>query len=151
MPEPVFESRTPRFDLPLLFAGQAQKEAFVNEVAARIDALLHGAVESESAAPPATPVDGQAWLIAGGASGEWSGKAGQIAARQAGNWLYALPRDGMQILNKATGQQIRYKGGWQAPARPTAPSGGTVIDNEARAAIAALIACLTAGGIIAQP
>lgn len=151
MPEPVFESRTPRFDLPLLFAGQAQKEVFVNEVAARIDALLHGAVESESAAPPATPVDGQAWLIAGGASGEWSGKAGQIAARQAGNWLYALPRDGMQILNKATGQQIHYKGGWQAPARPTAPSGGTVIDNEARAAIAALIACLTAGGIIAQP
>lgn len=90
-------------------------------------------------------------MIASGASGEWSGKAGQIAARQAGNWLYAVPRDGMHILNKATGQHIRYKGGWQVPARPTSPSGGTVIDTEARAAITALIACLTAGGIIAQP
>lgn len=151
MPDPVFESRTPRFDLPLLFAGQAQKEAFVNESQARIDALLHGAIEGELGAPPATPADGLNWLIASGASGEWAGKSGQIAARQAGNWLYVQPRDGMRILNKATGQNIRFTGTWLAPSRPTAPSGGAVVDAEARAAVVAVIACLTVAGVVAQP
>lgn len=148
MPDSLFDNRTTRFELPLLFAGQAQKELFVNELAARLDALLHGAVEAELAAPPASPSDGQTWLIASGASGEWSGKTGQIAARQAGNWLYFVPRDGLRLLNRATGHDLRYKGSWQAASRPAAPSGGTTIDGEARAAINALISSLTTAGII---
>lgn len=151
MPDPIFESRTARFDLPLLFAGQAQKEGFVNEMAARIDAMLHTAIEAEQAAPPTSPLDGQAWLIAATPSGVWTGKAGQIAARQAGNWLYFVPRHGLRLFNRATGQFIQYTGAWAAPSRPPAPSGGTVIDAEARAAIAALIAGLTTAGILSQP
>ena len=148
MSDPVFDNRTARFELPLLFAGQSQKEVFVNEVAARIDALLHGAIEGEQAIPPATPVDGQAWLVASGASGEWTGQAGKIAARQAGNWLYAVPRDGIKLLNRATGQEIRYSGGWKAALRPAAPSGGAVVDVEARTAIAAILTALTTAGIV---
>ena len=129
-------------------AGQAQKELYVNELAARLDALLHGAIEAELAVPPASPSDGQAWLIASGASGEWSGKTGQLAARQAGNWLFFVPRDGLRVLNRATGQDIRFKGSWQAAVRPAAPSGGLTIDSEARTAINALIGSLTAAGII---
>ena len=131
-----------------MLAGQAQKELFVNEMAARLDALLHGAIEAESAVPPASPSDGQAWLIASGASGEWSGKTGQIAARQTGNWLYFAPRDGLRLLNRATGQDIRFKGAWQVASRPAAPSGGATIDNEARTAISALLSSLTTAGII---
>lgn len=148
MSDPVFDSRTARFDLPLLFAGQAQKESFVNEVAARLDALLYCAIEGEQAIPPTTPVDGKAWLVASSASGDWTGQAGKIAARQAGNWLYAAPRDGMKLLNRVTGQEIRYSTGWKAATRPTAPTGGTVIDSEARSAIAAILNALTTAGIV---
>ena len=148
MPDPLFDSRTTRFELPLLFAGQAQKELFVNELAARLDALLHGAVEAELAVPPASPSDGQAWLVGSGASGVWSGKTGQIAARQAGNWLFFAPRDGLRMLNRSTGQDLRFKGSWLAAARPASPSGGTTIDSEARAAINALITSLTVAGLI---
>ena len=148
MPDPLFDSRTARFDLPLLFAGQTQKESFVNEMATRIDALLHGAIEGEQAVPPASPADGQAWLVAAGASGDWTGQSGKIAARQAGNWMFAAPRDGMKLLNRANGQEIRYSGVWKAAARPVAPSGGTVVDSEARNAITAILTALTNAGIV---
>ena len=148
MSDPLFDSRTARFDLPLLFAGQTQKEGFVNETFARIDALLHGAIEGEQAVPPTTPSDGQAWLVASGASGDWTGQAGKIAARQAGNWLFAIPRDGMKLLNRASGQEIRYAGIWKAASRPPSPSGGTFVDAEARSAIASILTALTVAGIV---
>lgn len=148
MSDPLYDSRTARFDLPLLFAGQAQKEGFVNETSARIDALLHGAIEGELAIPPAVPTDGQMWLIGAGPSGAWLGQTGKLAARQSGNWLFATPRDGLKLLNRASGQEIRYSGSWKAAARPALPSGGTTIDAEARTAIAGIVAALTAAGIV---
>ena len=45
---------TPRWALPQLFAGQAQKEVFHNEALARIDMLLHG--HAESADEDTTPL-----------------------------------------------------------------------------------------------
>lgn len=148
MPDPLFDSRTPRLDLPLLFAGQSQKEGFVNEIAARIDAILHGAIEGELATPPPAPLDGQCWLVANGASGDWLGQSGKLAARQAGNWLFATPRDGMKLLNRATGQETRYSNGWKAAVRPAAVTGGTTVDTEARVAIASLMTALTTAGIV---
>ncbi len=123
----------------------------MNEITARIDSLLHGAVEAELAVPPASPTDGQCWLVAASATGDWAGHSGHIAARQAGNWLFFAPRDGMRLLNRATGQEIRYLVGWKDPARPAAPAGGSVIDAEARAAIAALGTALVEAGILRTP
>ena len=150
MPEPLFETSTPRHDLPLLFAGQAQKETFVNEMASRIDALLFLAIEGEAASPPATPTEGTSWLVGANPTGDWSGKAGLIASRQAGNWLFCYPRDGMRVLNKATGQEIRFDGQWRIAARPALPSGGSTVDAEARTAIAAILVALTTAGIVAE-
>ena len=55
MSDPVlFESASPRFALPLLYSGQAQKEIFVNEAFSHVDALLHCSIEEEMASPPAS-------------------------------------------------------------------------------------------------
>lgn len=143
----VFDSISPRFGLPLLFAGQAQKEAFVNEAHALTDALLHGTIEGESAVPPPNPVDGTNWLVAASPSGEWLGKAGRIACRQAGNWLFVAPCDGMRLLDRAAGQDRRFAGTWQIAVRPAAPDGGSVVDFEARSAIVNVISALAAAGI----
>lgn len=130
-------------------AGQAQKEVFVNEAHAVTDALLHCSVEGIAAAPPATPVDGANWLVGTSPTGAFTGQAGKLACRQAGNWLFVAPRDGMRLVNRATGQEIRYFGSWRTPNRPAAPSGGTVVDSEARTAISAIIATLESAGVIA--
>jgi len=143
----LFESASPRFGLPLLYAGQSQKEAFVNEAHALADALLHCAIEGAAAAPPATPVEGSNWLVGTSATGAWAGRDGAIACRQAGNWLFVAPRDGMRVLDRSTGQELRYSGGWSVAVVPAEPTGGAVIDAEARTAIAGLVTALRVAGI----
>jgi hypothetical protein len=151
MSDPItFASASPRFGLPLLFAGQAQKEFFVNEAHALTDALLHPAIEGEANDPPAAPVEGECWLVGDAPSGAWTDHAGELASYQAADWLFAAPRDGLRVLDRSTGQDARYLAGWRRPATPAAPTGGTTVDAEARAAVADLIAALIAGGLLAE-
>jgi Protein of unknown function (DUF2793) len=149
MSDPIsFTSASARFALPFLFAGQAQKEVFVNEAHARADMLLHPAILGTANTPPATPQDGDCWLIGTSATGPWSGHDGQLAGRQDGNWLFTPPRNGMTVLDLSAGKIRRYANGWLTASAVSAPTGGTVIDVQARSAIAGLIAALVAGGIL---
>jgi hypothetical protein len=149
MTDPLaFPGVTPRFGLPLLFAGQAQKEFFVNEAHALTDALLWCAIEGEAAAPPTTPLDGTAWLVAAGSTGEWSGRSGSIACRQGGNWLFCQPSAGLRILDRATGQTRIFTVAWKTPSQIAETSGGSVVDAEARGAIVQLIAALRVATVL---
>ena len=151
MPDPItFTSVSPRHRLPLIFAGQSQRELFVNEAHALIDALLHPAIEGTAETPPSDPEEGECWLVGAAPTGVWDEHPGAIAAFQGGDWLFALPRDGLDVLDRSTGQRLSYRGGWQTPATPAAPSGGATVDSEARAAIAELVEVLQAAGILAQ-
>ncbi len=148
MSEPLsFDSATPRYALPLLFAGQSQKEFYVNEAHALADALLHCAVEGLADAPPPDPAEGACWLVGDTPTGAWTGQAGKLASRQPGGWLFVAPRDGMSLLDRVSGQTLRYRGGWIAPAAPAAPTGGTTIDAELRAAFGVLVEALAEAGI----
>lgn len=151
MSDPVtFTSATPRHALPLLFAGQAQKELTVNEAHALADALLHPAIEGEAGDPPTAPEEGECWLVATGATGDWAGEDGKLACRQVGNWLFAAPCDGMRMLDRSSGQEIRYRGGWQRAEPPAEPTGGTFADANARVAITELIEALRVAGVFAS-
>lgn len=149
MPDPItFTSTSPRYQLPLLFTGQSQKEFFVNEAHALLDALLHPAVEGEADDPPASPAPGECWLVGAAPTGAWANHAGTLASFQAGTWLFAAPRSGLRVLDKAAAQEIRFDGGWQRAVTPASPTGGPTVDNEARTAIAELIEALVTAGIL---
>lgn len=147
----VFDSKTARLELPLLYSGQAQKEVFVNESLGRIDALAHCTVEGTASSAPASPVNGQAWLIDTAPTGEWLGHAGSIAFRQAGQWLFIDLFEGLRVTNRQTGQDMRWlAGAWKAPTMPAMPTTGAVVDAELRAVMQALLVRLQEAGVFAQ-
>lgn len=110
--------------------------------------LLHCAVEGEANEPPATAADGEVWIVGPNPTGDWNGRAGQLAGRQAGAWLFAAPQDGMRVFDRAARQAAFHDGGWLRADAPESVAGGTVIDAEARAAIDNLIETLRLAGIL---
>lgn len=146
---------TERLGLPTLASGQASKEVIHNEALLIVDTLLCGAVEEPPRnAPPSSPTAGQAWIVGPSPTGAWAGKPGHVAGHTAGGWRLIAPTDGMSLLVKSTGTFAVHSGGaWAVGAQAAAaignPAGGTTIDTEARAAIAAMLAALRSHGLIA--
>lgn len=152
MPNPVtFSSSTPNIGLPLLIAGQAQKEFFVNQALAIIDALDRRAVVASMSQPPSDPGEGSCYRVTAPAAQAWEGCEDHIAVQVAGAWHLVPPRDGMRLFDLASGQSLLFRDGWQASAPVPAPAGGTVVDIEARAALSSLIEVLRETGIVAPP
>jgi|EndMetStandDraft_5_1072996.scaffolds.fasta_scaffold00330_26 hypothetical protein len=160
-----------RWALPLLHAGQAQKEMMHNEALARIDMLLHGIAESaDLSVPPITPVAGQCWIVAAGASGGWAGQEGYVAFWTDGGWRFVAPRGGLRLAVADRGHTIVHDGtAWRDSAvrgdgffvdgqqivgarrsAIAAPAGGTTVDVESRGAIAAILAALQGHGLISM-
>ncbi|MXP44728.1 hypothetical protein GRI65_09700 [Altererythrobacter sediminis] len=65
--------------------------------------------------------------------------------------MYITPQNGMRIMEPATGQTIFYANGWQRAETPAIPSGGQIVDAEARQAIDHLIQSLRSAGILSAP
>ncbi len=141
---------TPRFALPLLAVAQAQKEVTHNEALTLLDALVHTAFEAGPlAAPPASPADGQCWIVGAASTGAWTGQENSIAVWTGGGWRFASPREGMRATRLTDGAQFRfYSGAWAAPETIAPPSGGATIDSEARSAISTLTLHLVAQGLL---
>jgi len=162
--------QTARFALPHLAPGQAQKEWYHNEALQRIDMLLCPAVEGPAlATPPANPPAGSCYLVAIGAAGAWTGQDGAIATFSDGGWRFVAPVEGVQLLERSSGQLVvRRNGSWEAgivraqemrvggltvvrerqPAVPD-PAGGSVVDTQCRVAVAAILTALRTHGLIA--
>lgn len=163
-------SITDRLSLPLLTAGQAQKEVTHNEALALVDVLTQAVVEAVGpAAIPASPSAGQCWIVGVGATGAWAGNDGAIACRTAGGWRFVAPTDGLSVWSRSDSTYVqRVNGAWMVgvanvkhltvnqisvvgPQQPAivSPTAGAVIDAESRAAITAILFALRAHGLIA--
>jgi len=88
-------SDTPRHALPLLEAAQAQKHVTHNEALIQLDALASLYVlDRDLAAPPGSPSDGDTYLVAASATGDWAGEDGKIAYLVDGAWRFYPPFSG---------------------------------------------------------
>lgn len=150
MPLPtITTARTPIHGMPYLFPGQAQKEAFVNEAFALLDALVQPVVLGELAEPPASPARGDSYLVAQSAAGPWAGKESAIAVWAESQWLFLQPQEGARVHELASQAQVIFTQaeGWKRVSAPALPQGGATQDAEARNTIATLISALREAGI----
>ena len=104
---------TPNLDLPLVMPAQAQKHVTVNESLLRLDALVQAQAQSRSlAVQPASPEDGQGWILPAGASGDdWSAMAaGSLAIYRDGVWTELPPKPGWRVHLIDEGRDILFDG-----------------------------------------
>ncbi|UUL82121.1 DUF2793 domain-containing protein [Sphingomonas qomolangmaensis] len=164
------DDSTDRLGLPLLHAGQAQKEITHNEALVLLDMIVAAAVVAVGTlVPPVDPVPGECWIVGSGASGAWAGNDGSLAGWTANGWRCAAPREGMRAWSIADASEVVYCGGiWVVgevtgaalridgqqvvgPREPAidGPAGGETIDLQARVAVDNVLAALRAHGLIA--
>ena len=161
-------AETLRHALPLLAAGQAQKEITHNEALLAIDRKLHlGVLSMQVAVPPAAPQAGDAYIVPAGALGAWAGQSGHIASFDGFGWQFSAPVKGTLALVQDAGVFAFFDGLWRADGWPVAslsvggrsvlaapavsvsvPAGGGVVDSECRQAVDSLISALRAQGVI---
>lgn len=114
-------SASSRLGLPYLVAAQAQKHVTVNESLLRLDALVQlTAVSATTAAQPASPADGDIYILPAGKTGAaWGAMAdGALAYYRDGLWEQITPKIGWRCLATDT-QTLHVRGAsswWSAAA-----------------------------------
>lgn len=102
---------TPRTGVPLLAAAQAQKHVTHNEALLEFDALLCCRILDRTlTAPPASPADGDTYLVAATGTGLWAGQDGKIAYAVDGAWRFYVPFTGLSAYVAAETAMLVYTG-----------------------------------------
>jgi len=152
MPDPMsYSVATPRIGMPMLFSGQSQKETTVNESLLLMDMLLGGGVHGVRSVPPATPVTGEVWIVGSLPVGAFAGKADALAGWTESGWRFVHPAPGLTMHDLETGGTRIFTTEWKFAETPAIPSGGALVDSEARTTIAAIIDALRTVGIFSEP
>jgi len=95
---------TPNLALPYLAAAQAQKHVTVNEALDALDGLVQLSVISAAlSAPPGSPVEGDRYIVASGASDAWTGWDASVAQFSSGAWHRLIPQAGWLAWDQAAG------------------------------------------------
>jgi hypothetical protein len=161
---------TARLGLPLLAAGQAEKELTHNEALALVDLVLGAGIKGIGTnAPPPDPAVGETWIVGGAPTGAWVGRADSVAGWTGGGWRFVAPYEGLSVSFVAEKLHARFMGGVWTIGEVRAsrvlvdgvpvlgprgvsiaePTGGTAVDSEARAVLNAILAMLREHGLIA--
>lgn len=102
---------TPLLGLPFILAAQAQKHVTHNEALLGLDALVQLSVLSRVVAdPPASPQEGDRYLVAASATGDWAAMEDTIAAFQDGIWRHYSPMPGWRVWIDDESRFLVYDG-----------------------------------------
>jgi hypothetical protein len=117
---------TPNLTLPEMASGTSQKHVLFNEAMQRVDAAVQlSVIDTTTTAPPVSPSDGDAYVVAATATGVWTGRETDIAAYFDGQWIFLTPSTGWIAYNQDTDTHIKWNGtAWVIAYSSTANSVG---------------------------
>lgn len=107
-------STTARLSLPYIAPQQAQKQVTYNEAMALLDQLVQPAAKSRTTAtPPASPAEGDTYIVGPSPTGAWTGQAGKFACWLSGAWDFTPPADGWLAYVADTAElAVHQSGAW---------------------------------------
>lgn len=166
----MIDQTTARLGMPLLAAGQSNKELTHNEALVELDMLVQPVVVAINLdTPPAAPAIGGCWIVGAAPTGAWAGRSGALAGWTGGGWRFVTPSEGFEAWCTSSAKPVAYRDGlWRegdisgtrvmidgvrvVGPRGMAvadPAGGTVVDDAARSTIAAILSAMRQHGLIA--
>jgi hypothetical protein len=106
---------TANLALPYIMAAQAQKHVTHNEALRILDGLVQLSVlERNPTAPPGSPANGERYIVGWGATGDWAGWDGDVAAWVDGAWFRLIPKPGWRAWVESEQALWAYDGTmWQ--------------------------------------
>lgn len=111
---------TAHLALPFIMAAQAQKHVTHNEALRLLDGLVQLSVKDRDlTSPPASPADGDRYIVASGATGVWAGWDLNIALWVDGAWLRLPSRTGWRAWVEDEGVLVVYDGSAWIGTTPT--------------------------------
>ncbi|MEM5471127.1 DUF2793 domain-containing protein [Hoeflea sp. AS60] len=131
---------TPNLSLPLIAPAQAQKHVTHNEALSALDALVQLSVANRTlTTAPASPNEGDRYIVGVSASEEWTGWDNSIAVFAAGAWFRMPPSSGWIAWIENEGVIVVWDGAtWQSQAAIGSPlvlGVNAVADSENRLAV----------------
>ena len=88
---------TTNLNIALVKQSQAQKEVTVNAAIVKLDALFNrGAIDKDLNTPPGSPAEGDLYIVAASATGDWVGRDLEIAYYEQ-VWRFITPNEGFVI------------------------------------------------------
>jgi hypothetical protein len=157
---------TPRLGIPLIASGQTQKDITHNEAILALDRIVAlGVVSRSVTAPPSSVQSGSVYIVPASEGEAWGQPPGTMMQWQGSGWLAVAARAGQLALVVDEGIVLMFRQDWQSfwpvkglevagravlgatPTNIPLPSGGSTMDTQARAAIAAIVSLLVQQGI----
>ena len=105
---------SPNLALPLLSTAQAQKHVTVNDAISRLDGLVQLSVKDRNlTAPPASPAEGEQYIVATGGANAWSGWDSDVVLFTGGAWVRHSPQEGWRVwVEDESVLLVRSGGAW---------------------------------------
>lgn len=88
---------TPIFDVDELIANQSQPHVPVNSAIRKLEAIVSKRVlDKDLSTPPGSPAEGDRYIVGPSPTGDWAGRADQIAY-YSGGWSFIQPETGWTV------------------------------------------------------
>jgi hypothetical protein len=141
----------------------------VNEALRSLDLAVAPAVDGMHLnTPPGSPASGACYIVGPSPTGAFAGHTEALAGYGEGGWRFLGPTEGLTVFDKSSGQVATFVGGsWEIGqlkgqslriggdqvvgprlAAIADPSDGTIVDTQARSAIASILTALRQHGLI---
>ena len=104
-------ANTIKFDLDEWVAAQSQPWVKFNTAMSKIDQLMQiTVVDLALTSPPGSPVEGDAYIPAATATGDWTGEEDNLAVYINGGWIFVTLVSGALIWNQNDSKYYNYDG-----------------------------------------